>query len=261
MTPAPRRFIDLSGPAVAERLGRDSVLVQPVGAVEHHGPHLPLATDLVTAESLASAAVDAHGDELDLWLLPPLAYTKSNEHAWAPGTVCLSATTLLAVLHDVARSLAATPARRLVFLNGHGGNSALLQVACRDIRVTTGLQTFLMHPGVPADQGGDSPPSELGMGVHGGLDETSVMVHLRPDLVDLTLARRSVPEHLAGLRYVRFGGPVTFGWTSDDFGTGGVIGDPTGASAERGAELWAGMLRGAAEALAEIATFSPSPPA
>jgi len=252
---AARRFAELSGTAVVELLSPDSVLVQPVGAVEQHGPHLPLATDLVGADSLAQAVVAEVGEDLDLWLLPPLAYTKSNEHAWAPGTVWLSAATLLAVLADIAHSLAATPARRLVFLNGHGGNSALLQVACRDIRIATGLQTFLMHPGVPADQGGPSPGSELGMGVHGGLEETSLMLHLRPDLVDMTLARRSVPERLAGNRYVRFGGPVSFGWTSDDFGTGGVIGDPTGATAERGKELWDDMVTGAAEALAEIAAF------
>lgn len=258
-TTVARRFAELSGPAVASRLGPDSVLVQPVGAVEHHGPHLPLATDLVAAEGLAQAVMAEAGEDLDLWLLPPLAYTKSNEHAWAPGTVWLSAATLLAVLGDIARSLATTPARRLVFLNGHGGNSALLQVACRDIRIATGLQTFLMHPGVPADQGGSSPESELGMGVHGGLDETSVMLHLRPDLVDMSQARRSVPEHLAGRRYVKFGGPVSFGWTSDDFGTHGVIGDPTGATAERGRQLWAGMIQAAVQALGEIAAFSPAP--
>jgi creatinine amidohydrolase len=252
-----RRFTDLSGPEAARRLTADSVLIQPVGAVEHHGPHLPLSCDLLVADALAAAAVATWGEELDLWLLPPLAYTKSNEHAWAPGTVWLSAPTLLAVLGDMARSLATTPARRLVFLNGHGGNSALLQVACRDIRLDTGMRTFLMHPGVPADQGGASPPGELGMGVHGGTDETSVVMHLRPDLVDLSLAVRSVPEHMAANRYVRFGGPVSFGWLSDDFGTGGVVGDPTAATAERGKELWDGMVAAAGEALAEIATFDP----
>ena len=66
------------------------------------------------------------------------------------------------------------------------------------------------------------------MGVHGGHEETSVMLHLRPDLVDMTQARRWVPEHLAGYRHVRFGGSVSFGWSSDDFGPAGVIGDASG---------------------------------
>jgi creatinine amidohydrolase len=99
------------------------------------------------------------------------------------------------------------------------------------------------------------------MGVHGGTDETSVVLHRRPDLVDLSLAVRSVPEHLAANRNVRFGGPVSFGWTSDDFGTGGVIGDPTAATPERGRQLWEAMLTAAGDALAEIAAFDPAPPA
>ncbi len=94
------------------------------------------------------------GDDLDLWLLPPLAYTKSNEHAWSAGTVWLSASTLLAVLDDIGRSVATLPAKRLVFLNGHGGNSSLLNVACRELRLKHGLMTFLAHPFVPPDQGG-----------------------------------------------------------------------------------------------------------
>jgi creatinine amidohydrolase len=93
------------------------------------------------------------------------------------------------------------------------------------------------------------------MGVHGGTDETSLMLHLAPELVDVTDAARHVPEHLAGNRYVRFGGPVSFGWLSNDFGDAGVIGDPTAASAERGAELFAGAVDAFCAALAEIARF------
>ena len=254
--PASRSFVELSAPQVGQRLGPDSVLVLPVGAIEQHGPHLPLSTDLLIAQSLAEAVVAERGDELDLWLLPPLAYTKSNEHAWAPGTVWLSPATLLAVLDDLGRSLATTPSTRLVFLNGHGGNSALLQVACRELRLAHGLRTFLMHPGMPPDQGGTSPAAELGMGVHAGTDETSVVMHLRPDLVDLTLAERWVPEHLADFRYVRFGGRVAFGWTSDEFGPSGVIGDPTAATTEHGKHLWEGMVTAAGEALEEVRRFA-----
>jgi creatinine amidohydrolase len=199
--------------------------------------------------------VDEYGDELDLWLLPPLAYTKSNEHAWSAGTVWLSATTLLAVLDDIGRCVAQLPAERLVFLNGHGGNSALINVANRELRLKYGLKTFLAHPGLPADQGGASPASELGMGVHGGLDETSLMLHLRPELVELPLGVRNIPERLAENRHVRFGGRVSFGWLSDDFGPDGLIGDPTGATAERGKELFEGSVRATGEALAEVAAF------
>ena len=250
-----RRFAELRAPEVAQRLTARSVLLQPLGAIEQHGPHLPLHTDLLIADRVAAAAVERVGDELDLWLLPPLAYTKSNEHAWAPGTIWLSATTLLAVLDDIGRSIAMTPARRLVFLNGHGGNSALVNVANRELRLRHGLMTFLTHPGVPPDQGGSSPAGELGMGVHAGTDETSLMLHLAPELVDLVAAERRVPEHLAANTYARFGGAVSFGWLSSDFADDGVIGDPTAATAERGAQLFAGAVEACCAALVEIAAF------
>lgn len=250
-----RRFADLSGPEVGGALSATSILVQPLGAIEQHGPHLPMGTDSVIATAVAEATVERHGEELDLWLLPTLSVTKSNEHAWSPGTLWLSATTLLAVLDDIGRCIATTPARRLVFLNGHGGNSALVSVAIRDIRLRHGLMTFLAHPSVPADRGGESPAHELGMGIHGGTDETSLMLHLSPHLVHVELAGRRVPERLADNRHVRFGGSVNFGWLSDDFGPDGYIGDPTAATPERGAELFHGAVRGFAEALREVSTF------
>ena len=77
---------------------------------------------------------------------------------------------------------------------------------CREIRLSQGLMTFLVHPFVPADHGGTSPEAELGMGIQGGHQETSVFMHLRPDLVHLERAGRAVPEGLARNRHVRFGG-------------------------------------------------------
>lgn len=250
-----RRLADLRGPQVAERLGGRSIVVQPLGAIEQHGPHLPLSTDLVIATAVAEAAVASVGDELDVWLLPPLAYTKSNEHAWSAGTVWLSAETMLAVLGDVGRCVAATPARRLVFFNGHGGNSALVNVANRELRLRHGLMTFLAHPGLPPDQGGSSPASELGMGIHGGHDETSLMLHLAPHLVDRSAAVRRIPDALAGNEHVRFGGPVSFGWLSDDFFPEGHIGDPTTADAAHGRALFDGAVAAFGAALREISTF------
>jgi creatinine amidohydrolase len=253
--PSGRRLAELRAPDVDRFVTGRSVVVQPVGAVEQHGPHLPFNTDLVIADRVAAAAVDRVGDLHDVWLLPPLAYTKSNEHAWSPGTVWLSPTTLLAVLDDIGRCVAATGAKRLVFFNGHGGNSALIAVANREIRLTHGLMTFLAHPGVPPDQGGASGADELGMGVHGGADETSLMLHLAPGLVDMTVATRNVPDWLAHNRHVRFGGPVGFGWSSDDFGSDGHIGDPIGATADRGAEIFDRAVADFCDALAEIAAF------
>ncbi|HEY3485201.1 MAG TPA: creatininase family protein [Ilumatobacteraceae bacterium] len=250
-----RKLAELRAPDLARCVSTGSIIVQPMGAIEQHGPHLPFSTDLLIAERTATAAVERVGDELDVWLLPALAYTKSNEHAWSPGTVWLSASTLLAVLDDIGRCVALTGARKLVFMNGHGGNSALVGVANRELRLHHGLMTFLAHPGVPPDQGGTSPADELGMGIHGGTDETSLMLHLAPELVDMSAARRNVPEQLANNRYVRFGGPVGFGWLSNDFGDDGHIGDPTAATPERGEQLFAGAVDAFCEALAEIRAF------
>lgn len=261
MTHSVRRFADLSGPQVAELLTERSILVQPLGAIEQHGPHLPLSTDSIVATAVAEAAVAEVGEELDVWLLPTLEYTKSNEHAWSAGTVWLSATTLLAVLDDLGRCIATTPAKRLVFLNGHGGNSALLNVANRELRLAHGLMTFLAHPGVPPDQGGTSPAEELGMGVHGGTDETSIMLHLAPHLVDMSKGERRVPEAIAENTYVRFGGRVSFGWLSNDFFPDGYIGDPTAATAELGKRLFDGSVQSFCESLREIAEFNFGRPA
>ena len=253
-----RRLADLRAPEVAERLTARSVLVQPIGAVEQHGPHLPLATDLIVAQAAAEAVAAEHDD---LWLLPPLAYGKSNEHAWAPGTVWLSATTLLAVLDDVGRSLSTLPTKRLAFVNGHGGNTQLLAVACRELRLHHGLMTFVLHPSVPRDSGGSAPTdvaedTELGMGIHAGRDETSLILHLRPELVDMTKAVACVPTALAANRHVRFGGDVGFGWLSSDLHASGVIGDPTTATAERGKQLFEAMVAHLGEAFEEVRRFS-----
>ena len=250
-----RRLAELRLPEI-DRITETSILIQPVGSIEQHGPHLPFNTDLVIPERTAEELVDRYGDELDLWLLPSLVYTRSGEHSWAAGTVWLSSHTLLTVLSELARSLSSLPARKLVFLNGHGGNSSLLNVACRDIRSEHGTQTFLMHPMVPPDQGGPSSESEGGMGIHAGYLETSLMMHLAPDLVASELPGPVLPESISDNVHVRFGGSVTFGWTSDDFSADGHIGDPTGASARVGQEVFESTVIHLSRALEEIRDLS-----
>ena len=236
-------------------MSEGSILIQPIGAIEQHGAHLPLSTDWLIVSAAAEAVVADRGDDLDLWLLPPLAYGKSNEHAWAAGTVWLSVTTLLSVLDDIGRCAAMTPARRLVLLNGHGGNSALLGVACRELRLDHGLLTFLLHPWVPRDQGGPGSDEEMGLAVHGGMNETSTVLHLRPDLVDMSKAVRNIPEWMDDFEHVRFGSTVPFGWSSRDFGPAGSIGDPTLATAELGKRQFEASIARLGEALEEVSRF------
>jgi len=251
---AVRRFGDMSGPE-SGLAGPGLVALQPIGSVEHHGPHLPLITDSLVAEAVSQAVVGAASD-LPLVLLPTLSYALSSEHLWAPGTVSLGPETLLRVLDDVGASLARAGVPRLVFVNGHGGNSALLRIACREIRVRHGLLTFLVHPSLPVDQGGVAvADDERGFAIHGSAGETSMVMHLRPDLVRLDKATRSVPDWLAEYRHVGFGGDATFGWTSEDVMASGVIGDPTLASPERGKVLFDGAVERLTAVMAEIARF------
>ncbi|MEM9200375.1 MAG: creatininase family protein [Actinomycetota bacterium] len=253
----PGRLHELSGPEIQEKLSSSSIVLVPIGAIEQHGPHLPMIVDYLIADEVAQAVVDRASDDLDVWMVPTLPFSKSDEHAWSPGTMWLSRDTSQRVLDDLAARVAEMGVQRLVFLNGHGGNSTMLNVACREARRRHGLLTFLVHPFAPPAY---SPPSavdtgELGMGIHGGYDETSVVMHLRPELVKLDRAVRNVPEWLADNEHVRFGGSTQFGWMSDDFGPHGHIGDPTGATAQAGERLFEQAVGHVLASLGEIATF------
>jgi creatinine amidohydrolase len=162
---------------------------------------------------------------------------------------------MVSILDDIARCVATTAARRLVILNGHGGNTSLLITACRDIRVAHELLTFLVHPSVPPASGGTSTEEEMGMGIHGGLNETSVFSYLRPGETRMEKAVRRVPEWMAENKWVKFGGKVQFGWTSRDFGSEGLIGDPTDANPELGKELFESAVESLADQLREISNF------
>ncbi len=253
---------DLTGPQAAESLAGATVLV-PIGAVEQHGPHLPLSVDHVIAAEVANAVIGRLGDDVNVWALPCLPFSKSNEHAWSSGTMWLSMTTMHAVLDDLGRCAAHAGVERIVFLNAHGGNTTMLNTACRELRLAHGLLTFVVHPFVPPAYAPANPAAgasvELGMGIHGGLDETSIMLHLRPHLVAMDRAVRNVPEYLAKNDHVKFGGSVAFGWLSNDFGTDGHIGDPTGATALRGAELFDQAVTFICDQLREIVDFGFQP--
>lgn len=256
-----RHLQDLTAPQAAKQIKQNSIIIQPLGAVEQHGPHLPLSVDFVIAQETANRVVSDFGEELNLWKLPTLAVTKSNEHAAFAGTIWLRAETLLAVLDDIAGCVAKTGAQKLVFLNAHGGNSALLNVACRDIRLKHGLQTFLMHPFMPQDSSKNTTDENTvaetrEFEIHGGIEETSLMLHLRPELVDMDEAVPNIPTKLKEYKHIGFGKSVSFGWLSDDFGKLGLIGDPTGATAEHGKELFETVTTTLGEQLKEIAKFS-----
>ncbi|HXW79934.1 MAG TPA: creatininase family protein, partial [Acidimicrobiales bacterium] len=251
-----RYFADLCGPDLAAAITPSTVVLQPIGAVEHHGSHLPLATDALVVDALARTVANDAPD-LDLLLLPTLHYGLSTEHVWAPGTVSLSPSTLLALLDDIAASVARAGAKRFAFLNTHGGNTHLLRVAARDIRARYHLYTFVLQGYAPPEHGGPPPdPGEEGLGIHGSLSETSVVLHLRPDLVDMSRAERSVPSWVNGYGPLSFTGGTEFAWLSDDLSPTGVVGDPTLATPDKGQESFAAAVAHIARALAEASRFS-----
>lgn len=253
---ANRSLVALTSDEAQALVGPDSVVLLPIGAIEQHGPHLPLDTDALLAEAAAAALAEEPPPGVDLWRLPTLAYSASAEHLFAAGTMSLTEETFLAVLDDLGRSVAALPTRRLAILNGHGGNTALLRVACRQLRLRYGLLTFLVHPVLSADHGGPrGEDGEDGLGCHANCGETSLLLHLHPERVRMERAVANVPRWLADYQHVGLGGGVTFGWSAGDFGPSGVIGDPTRATAARGAELWAGVLAQLRAALTEVARF------
>jgi creatinine amidohydrolase/Fe(II)-dependent formamide hydrolase-like protein len=238
-----------------------AVVLWPVGAVEQHGPHLPCGTDAILAEALTLGAVERSGPDSDLWVLPTLSYGRSVEHLGFAGTMSLTTETLLAVCHDVAASVAASGFRRLVFVNGHGGQPQLLEVVARDIRRATGLMVFPLFPyrlGLP--EGAVSSPDELEHGIHGGEIETSMVLAVAPELVR---SERFAPggdrarELFAGTTVLSLEGDVPTAWVTADLSPRtGVIGDPTRASAEQGRRVVEHLTERLAEALREIAAFS-----
>jgi len=254
----------LRSPEVAAIAASGGIAVQPIGATEQHGPHLPITTDAVIASALASRAVAALRARVpgapEAWLLPTLSYGKSPEHRGFPGTVTLSSTTMLALCLDVARSVADSGIRTLVFVNAHGGNPELLHLVARDIREQTGVLAVSVHAPslpLPADLVERVPRPDLD--VHAGFYETSVMLALDPDSVSLPdaapdgveAADALVADALSPL--VGLGGAVPLPWNSSDVSASGTIGDPTGASAEWGAAALDAQTAALADVLAEVA--------
>lgn len=198
----------------AELAGSSPTVLIPLGSTEQHGPHLPLDTDTRIAAAVAARA----GAELDHPVAPAIAYGAAGEHQGFPGTVSIGTETLTALLIEYGRS-ACEWAARLVFVNGHGGNTDALRAAVGLLR-REGRDVVWCNCAV------------AGADAHAGHTETSVLLHLSPEAVKVTELRAGNTEPLAQLlTLLRAGGVAA---VSDS----GVLGDPTTATAEAGAALF-----------------------
>lgn len=256
--PAERFFPYLSWPQVEALPDKaNTLIIQPVGAVEQHGPHLPLVVDAAIATAVVGQALHQLDLAIPAYALPPLYYGKSNEHWQFPGTITLTAQTLTAVLMEMAESVYRAGFRKLVLINGHGGQPQILEIVARDLRQQHGdLMIFpLFVWGAPHNVAELVGASEYNQGIHAGDVETSVMLSLLPDQVDMAKAVREYPTELPAESLLSLEGQLPIAWTMGDLSRSGVVGDATVSTAAKGDAILAAVAAGWVKVLEEIYRF------
>jgi creatinine amidohydrolase len=240
-----RLIAELTSPEISRSVSEASILCLPLGSIEQHGPHLPLNTDIILAEVFTSRIIARWGKTFDLWQLPALTLGLSREHAWAPGTMSLSVETMTVLLRNVGSEIVrALPTRNLVAVNGHGGNCGIIEALGREFATDFGLNFCALHLGVMM-----SPPSGAPItDIHGGKDETSVMLALAPNLVRRDLiAKIKPPASGMAVQELILDQGTSWPWSSDDKRIAhlGVIGDARAASAKYGHTIVARVVEAA----------------
>ncbi|MEZ5650433.1 MAG: creatininase family protein [Burkholderiaceae bacterium] len=255
-----------------QRLGRDdiaaldaqtTVALLPVSATEQHGPHLPLGTDALISAGVIEAMCAHLRAPAQVVVLPALEVGDSLEHTTHAGTLSIDADTLLALWLDIGASVARAGLRKLVIFNTHGGQKPHVDMVAVRLRARHGMLVVRANGGALGKPEGLFDPAEREFGLHGGDVETSLMLHLHPDLVhrDRAAAFESTGEAMA-----RVGGPlgiekpVGIGWMAEDLNPQGVCGDASAASADKGATLLDHMARTLAR-VCEQAAATQWPPA
>jgi len=255
-----RRLETMTWPELQRQAARaGSTVIWPFGAFEQHGPHLPLSTDALFADRLTDAVLDQLDPDLPIWRLPLQHLGFSPEHQGFTGTISLSAELLIALVVSVGRQLEQAGFQRLVLFNAHGGQIGLLEVAGRSLRAQhprlAVLPCFLWRG--PEGIVELIPEPERSQGLHAGLAETSLMLHLAPELTGQE--RPSDGPAAPGRSGSGGDGPADPGmppegwslegeapccWMTREFSATGVIGCAAGASAELGQQLHERLVEG-----------------
>lgn len=244
---------ELTWPEARARFDEITVALLPVGSVEQHGPHLPLDTDVFDADYLARRVAEACSDPKPL-VLPAISYGVSCHHKDFQGTISISDDTLVRIVYEINISMAENGIRKLVIINGHGGNSPALNHAAQMIKRDT-------HIFVCVDSGETSDVDiyefiDTPNDVHAGEIETSTSLAVRPNLVKMDLAPKTIPEFSS--RYLDFTSNRGVSWYAytQKISATGVMGDPTRASIAKGKKIWQIMIAHLAALVEDIKTMT-----
>ena len=244
-----------------------TLAVLPIGSMEQHGPHLPVATDTFSALALVEGILDQL-EEIAVVQMPIIWCSRSNEHAGFPGTISLSHDTFVHLVRDISASVAAAGFRKLVIVNWHGGNTGLLSSLLRDIRQSTGMMVFLLdglhllgafqkpwQEGVSFDYHAERTETSIMLAKHGQLVKKMDYANLGSDLKHGKISRQFADnQHL-----MPEGGLAQVAWTTRDLSEDGVIGSPAGATPQDGEWLLQKLIDLGSAALREIAAFTYDP--
>jgi len=237
--PAGYLWGEMSWPEAGRRLESVDTALLPVGAVEQHGPHLPLDTDAFDADYLARRVAAGCSEPKPL-VLPLVPYGVSYHHADFRGTLSISNDTMSHLVYEIGMSAARNGIRKLVIINGHGGNSPALHFAAQMINRDAHIFTCV-DSGETSDTDIEKI-TETPNDVHAGEIETSTTLAVRPHLVHMEEARTSVPNFSS--RYLDFSSKRSVGWYAhtDRLSDSGVMGDPKKATVEKGEKIWEVMI-------------------
>ncbi len=257
MARPPRRWQDLTQP-ITEAETSSWIAVLPLGAHEQHGPHLPPQTDTIIADGIVAATIDAMPDDLPVVFLPTEDVGYSVEHLSLGDTRTLTWDDAVRRWIGVAEMLHREGIRKFVMLNAHGGNAPLMTIVATEARIRfrmLAVATSWTRFGLPPDS---IDAREKAYGIHAGEIETSVMLALRPDLVDMSKAA-SFPSLQADMdrkaRFLRAYGPHAFGWAMRDLNPSGAVGNARAADAATGRRLIDHAVAGLIDLLHDVDRF------